>query len=248
MSNKIHNYSLFIFEMEPENITTQELWNEEYKKQGIPTSYKTAPSRALKIFIDFLSERNIKISGKILELGCGKGRNSIFLAKNFDCEVFGIDISTVALNEFEENPIKQGVKKLVHIYEGSIGRILPFEDKFFHFAIDITSFFHLVEHNEIETYLSELYRVTENNAFILQFLFPKDDGFYGQLLSTSNEKGMGIYTDPENGATGRLYLEDEIKNFFSRKFKIIEFMKLEFKDLMYGKMYTRRMFLIILQK
>ena len=72
-------------------------WNEKYSKTGSQTFAKD-PSKWLVAHEDLLAEHP---NGKALDLACGLGRNSFFLAE-LGFEVDAIDISDVAIQWLEE--------------------------------------------------------------------------------------------------------------------------------------------------
>ena len=81
----------------PVNITSKdevydnEFWDNIYSKDAVPWS--DAPANFLKQFVKHLEPKY-----KILDLGCGRGRNSIYLNKlGFD--VTGLDLSKEAIDQ-----------------------------------------------------------------------------------------------------------------------------------------------------
>jgi len=79
--------------------------------------------------------RNKNIPNKVLDLGCGAGNNSWFLAKE-GFNVYGIDRSVSAINYCKNRFVSENLKG-----DFTVGNFkhLPFEDDFFDLAIDRAS-------------------------------------------------------------------------------------------------------------
>jgi ubiquinone/menaquinone biosynthesis C-methylase UbiE len=92
-------------------------WERAYKEGA---HWEEGPSKNMQKFTKYL-----KKGDKILDIGCGSGRDSIFLAKQ-GFEVWGIDISKEAIKKAKE---KFRAKNL-HFLVGDI-KDLKFKDEFF---------------------------------------------------------------------------------------------------------------------
>lgn len=103
-------------------------WNKIFKKHGkvFFEHYDEMP-KIVKIF----KKHNVE---KILDLGCGSGRHTVYLAKK-GFKVYGFDISTEGIkltkNWLKENNLKANLKI------GSIYKKLPYKDNFFDAVISI---------------------------------------------------------------------------------------------------------------
>ncbi len=73
-------------------------------------------------------------STKILDIGCGKGTSSIYLANKYRCKVVGIDKSEKRIEEAIEVAKKEGLEDRVAFQLGDVHK-LPFEDETFDIAI-----------------------------------------------------------------------------------------------------------------
>src|SRR3989344_2357384 len=111
------------------------LWDEEYQRQNIASSFKGTLSHSVKFLLGSFGEFSPK---SFLDLGCGNGRNTIPLAR-MGYEVTGVDISQVALNQAGEKLESEsaGVQKRVQLIPSSMGQPFPFEDKTFDVVMDI---------------------------------------------------------------------------------------------------------------
>jgi len=103
--------------------------------------------------VDFLKGKK----GKILDLGCGNGRNMI-AEKNL--EYYGVDFSKEMLKYAEEKIKKQKIN--AKLFQADISK-LAFEDDFFDYAIFIRVL-HGIEKKKHAIILKELYRVLKKGG------------------------------------------------------------------------------------
>ena len=64
---------------------------------------------------------------KVLDIGCGKGRTSVYLAKKYGCQVIGIDILPESIEEAKKYAQKHKVSHLVD-FQVADAQNLPFAD------------------------------------------------------------------------------------------------------------------------
>jgi arsenite methyltransferase len=77
----------------------------------------------------------------VLDVGCGVGVTSCFLAKRYDCRVVGVDIRARMVERSEERARREGVADRVE-FRVADAQILPFDDNLFDAVIteSVTSF------------------------------------------------------------------------------------------------------------
>jgi cyclopropane fatty-acyl-phospholipid synthase-like methyltransferase len=143
-----------------------------------------------------LVEKNEIKKGRVLDIGCGLGDNSIFLAKRGFC-VTCMDIARLAIERGEAKARKQGVK-----VDFRVGDALKLE-KYFgkgHFATVIDSgLFHSLGDDERPLFANQIRRVLI------------DGGKYFMLC----------FSDKEPGSEGpRRISKEEIRETFSKMFRI----------------------------
>lgn len=78
-----------------------EAWAAEYKRQGIPSSFRKDPSNALVEFISWLEKQASNEKQKAADLGCGLGRNSFYLASH------GFSVTAIDLLQSNANAINE---------------------------------------------------------------------------------------------------------------------------------------------
>lgn len=80
--------------------------------------------RATQKLLEFLG---IGKNKKVLDIACGKGLTSIYIAKKYGCQVVGIDILEKSIEEARHAAKKKGVGHLVSFHLGDAHE-LPFSD------------------------------------------------------------------------------------------------------------------------
>jgi len=186
-------------------------WETLYKEKGI---VQKEPSKFVKEVVEFFKQQNLK---KILDLGCGTGRHTIYLLEN-GFKVYGCDASESALN------IAKEIIKNAEFKKCDMTSLL-YEDNYFdgilcHFVI---------QHGKIEQIkkaISEIYRVLrkEGNLYLSVPSVKHPEYFTGEEI----EPRTKINIDAIDGNVLHHYFaEDEIRNLFN-KFDIIKLKHVEF--------------------
>ena len=114
----------------------------------------------------------------VLELGCGKGFNSIFLAKKFpNVDLTGIDLTPAHLNQ----AIESGRNFPNLIFKQGNFQMLEFADKSFNLLFEVESICHA---SDMKIALSEAFRVLKPGGRIVFFDGFRQPGFSNQSEDT----------------------------------------------------------------
>ena len=146
-----------------------EEWNEIYR--GYPLeALPWELSRPRKVLVD-LVEKGITKKGKALDICCGAGTNTVYLAqKGF--LVTGIDISSKAI-EYAKKKAEQANVKIRFIEQNFLE--LPFEDEEFIFVFDMGCFHH-VKIEDRSTFIRGVHRVLKKGGYYLMVCFSCKNG------------------------------------------------------------------------
>jgi ubiquinone/menaquinone biosynthesis C-methylase UbiE len=144
-------------------------WERIYREVG-DLQIKVLPkiTRASKVF----KGRDYK---KILDLGCGTGKHSIFLAvKGFS--VYGTDISLTGINIAKK---KADILNLDNIrFKQHDMRSIPFANNFFDAVICIWTIYHGTLPEIFKT-INEIYRVLRSDGMVITDFLSISDSTYG---------------------------------------------------------------------
>lgn len=134
--------------------------------------YQISLSDIIKDSVKLFKDKKYR---KILDLGCGKGRNSLYFAQH-GFEVFAADISEKSLATLRSKVNKKDISniKIKHFSFTDIES----EDSFFD-AIISTLVLHHARIKDIEKGISEIYRALKPNGCFIFYILSKEDVSYG---------------------------------------------------------------------
>lgn len=190
-----------------------EYWNREYQ-QGSPHFKALSsddPSIAALNFIKYLEDQQIPIVGKLLTVGCGMGRNELFLAEQ-GFNVTGIDISEAAVSEAIYRTQARNLDINFKVLD--ISQHWAFKDGHFPFVLDfVTS--HLLNRQQLDSYKINLKRaLRDGGMFVLYTLDRSRDEEAQKLLQERPGTEPNTYVLPEMGIQERAFTLEEIAQEF----------------------------------
>jgi ubiquinone/menaquinone biosynthesis C-methylase UbiE len=179
------------------------MWEEYYAVLREPPDWLKKPP---PFIVDSLSLLKKQESQRILDLGCGAGRNSIYFAKEgFD--VVSLDTSSSALKKTKTWSKTEGVHS-VTVLRGSMTQ-LPFIRQSFH-AVVSASVIHHAPRKDIRKTIREIYRILKDDGLLVANLLSTKDYRYG-----SGEKlEAGTFKILERLEEHQFH---EVHHFFSKK-------------------------------
>ena len=194
-------------------------WDQEYKN---PSHLKlsTKPSTDLEKFARWYERQDwvtrLSPHTSVLDVGCGNGRNLIFLAQEFGCPGIGYDISKTAIAQ-----AKNASKGLPLSYTArSIAGSFPLEDASQTLVLDMMTS-HFLTQEERVFLLSEIYRVLEPGGIFFMKTFLRDGDLHSQrLLKEHPGNEDNTYIHPVMGVSEYVYSEAELLAFLQPHFAV----------------------------
>lgn len=131
-------------------------WNRIFKEQG---KVFLKPQEDIPRIVRLFKKKGVK---KILDLGCGSGRHTVYLAKH-GFEVYGIDIALKGIKITKDWLKKE--KSKANLKVGNVYKKLPYPNNFFD-ALISTQTLHHNTINNIRKLIKEIGRVLRVNGLI----------------------------------------------------------------------------------
>ena len=185
---------------------------------------------AIKSF-RFFKEKNIK---KIVELGAGLGRDTIFFAQK-SLYVEALDYSPVAIKIINEKATKNNLMNFVSAQVFDIRQKLPFNDNSVEACFSHMLYCMALSNFELENLNKEVWRILKPGGINIYTVRHTNDGDYKNGI----HRGEDLY---ENGGFVIHFFSREKINQLSKGYKVLNVEKFE-----EGK-FPRRLFKVILKK
>jgi SAM-dependent methyltransferase len=184
-------------------------WDTFYtdREKSIPF-FVNSPDENLVSYFD----RNFFTGGKVLELGCGPGRNAMYFAAK-GCTVDAVDLSEESLKWAEERATESNLQ--IHYIHKNIFDY-EFEEETYDIVYDSGCFHHIAPHRRI-SYINLVKKALKPNGFFALTCFAEGGEFGGSDISDwevyrlrSLKGGLG-YTDQKLKSIFREFKDIEIR-------------------------------------
>ena len=200
-------------------MSNQKSWDEEYKKPQLVTqSHK--PQKDFLRFIKWIkNNKHIDLySGiAVVDLGCGVGRNSFYMADSYDARVYGYDFSGDAITKAKAIHGHD----LVTFEERNIGQKLPLEDNSVDIILDVTTSNALNE-SERKTYLIECARILKPGGYLYVRTLAREGDKNAQKLVKEFPGGeYDTYKHPQLGVTERIFSGPDFKELYNKHLEVV---------------------------
>ncbi len=225
------------------NNNERALWEKEYGAMPtIPSSHRLQPSHAL---VELARGYDLSVE-KALDLGCGNGRNSFYLAKS-GANVTAIDFSKEALNILRHEKRKSNLPGSIKQLNIDISNGLPLESNSFDLVLDSYCLCHFISEKELKDAITEVHRVLKPGGRLIKVHIDSSDKYYLQRARRKTSYGHISY-DPANGIQKMHMSLDSYLSQFRGDFRFIKSECLQFNDNVRGVPYKRSIFLCVTEK
>lgn len=221
-------------------------WDNEYKN-ATHLKLSTDHSEDLEKFTRWVFRQKredvLSPTSSVLDMGCGNGRNLIFLAQTFGMSGTGYDISTAAISQ----AIGASKRLALEYTARSMAGDIPLADGSQQLVLDMMSSHFLNEAERLHL-RNEMFRVLAPGGFLFMKTFLADGDLHTRrLLIDAPGKEANTYIHPVIGVPEYVYTEEALTDFLGETF-IIHKIYRSHKHVLRGRARKRRTISIYAEK
>ena len=189
------------------------------------------PSKPAKKSLKLFQEKNIN---KIVELGAGLGRDTIFFSKN-SIHVNALDYSCSGIKIINEKAEKQNLSKYISTKIFDLWKKLPFEDNSIEACFSHMLYCMALTLNELENLNNEIYRILKPNGINIYTVRHTNDGDYKKGI----HRGEDLYEN--DGFIVHFFSKEKVNSLLNG------FQNLKLENFEEGK-FPRKLFFVCNKK
>ena len=224
----------------------QAFWDAEYSEGG-HLALSMNPSEDLEKFTRWLEReegrKTLNVTASVLDLGCGNGRNLIWLSETYGTRGVGYDISTEAVRQAKKY---SDAHKLSLTYEArTIAGPITLPDASQSLVLDMMTS-HFLKSEERVALMQEIFRVLKPGGFLFYKTFLLDEDRHAKRMIAENPaEETNTYIHPKIGVAEHVATEEEIIAAYGTDFVVHKIHKSHRHR---GKDAKRRSITVYLQK
>jgi len=204
------------------------------------------PTSGVVLFVDWLKNCGVQMGGRAVDIGSGKGRNTVYLAAQ-GFETFGLEYIQEAVNDSRQLAADRGVSDKAKFVLAEIDKPWDFEDDYFDVAIDSFASIDIETKAGREICRNEMYRTLKPGGYAFVNVCSADDEWEKELIlkHPGLERNSTIW--PGTGKFQKDYDDEELKEFYG-SFKLLELRTIQKQAHKLGRDGTATNLWLILQK
>lgn len=219
-------------------------WNREHgQPHMLHAMASTDASTGVKMFKDWLDSRIDLELATGIEMGCGKGRNTIWMAE-YCKSMSAFDFSEVAIAEANRRTQTRNVSFVV----ADATTKWPFDDDVFDFGIDCFASSDIESEKGRAFARDEFYRVLKPGGYLFVHAISTQSEFHAEQIQLSPAAEKNSFYHP-GGKFEKVYDKEELLQFY-QNFALVECQLLTKNQpvVFYDKAYKAANFWVLLQK
>ena len=221
----------------------QKAWDDEHKEpQVLHRMDSEDASSGVEKFLQFLQEKNIPHE-KGIEMGCGKGRNAIWLAKK-GVQMTGFDFSPAAIALSKQRAEAADVHASFQVADAT--HTWPFADEIFDIGIDCFASTDIESAEGRAFALSEMRRVLKPAGYLMSYMHAAGGEFHRKVTATAPGADKNSFIRGK-GKYEKIFDESEARDLF-KDFDVVQWDTIDKLTPFEGKEYRNKHYWVVLRK
>lgn len=227
----------------------QAMWEKEHTQPFVLQPMDSHnPSSGITKFWEWLQKERPGNGLEGLEMCCGKGRNTIWLAQHQAIKkMFGFDFSTVAITEAKRRGQESGVQEKTDFQVQDATVEWPYETGTFDFAVDCFASTDIESADGRAFAIKEFHRVLKPGGLLSLYTLSTDDSFHAEMMKESPGEQRNSFIHPTTGKFEKIFERDELAELY-KDFKVVVEERVEKTATFFGKEYPMKHFWMVFQK
>lgn len=220
-------------------------WQAEYDMGGIPSSTRTTPSGAVVWAVGELKRFQYPMR-EAFDIGCGKGRNSLYLAEQ-GMHVTAMDFMPNAIRHLEEIARQRKLDDKIRALVQDVTEPWPVGQASMDLAVDAFCFKHITPQEARAVYKQQLLRALRTHGHYLVSFASIGDGYYGRYVRQDGD-GEQLVVDPANGIESILFSRKHVLTFFEPELDLFAEIHHNKPSVMHGGEYDRSTYALLFRR
>lgn len=234
-------------ERPPSEPSIVDRWTADYAAGDTPYTMRTSPSGSVVWALAELRRRGARLRTAV-DVGCGKGRNSLFLAAE-GLRVTALDFTPHAIDALHVEAARRGLQDRIRAVVHDVTEPWPIPPDPVDLIVDAFCFKHIAPHELRQAYRDHVLRALALRGHYMIAFASIGDGYYGRYKVQEAPDGQEVLTlDPHSGIESVLYTRDRVAAFFAPELDVCGEMKHTKPSTMRGMACERETYALLLRR
>lgn len=225
-----------IEEIEGLHMSQQAIWDAEHKNPTVLLQMNShePSSGVVKFWEWYLEHYNNQQQLTGLEIGCGKGRNSIWLAQQ-GVNMTGYDFAESAINEANKRATEQKCQSIKFLVQ-DVTKTFPISSASVDFVIDCFASTDIDNFQGRCQARNEIFRILKPEGLLFVYTLSTEDEFHKQKIQSNPAEEKNAFLHPQTGKFEKVFSKKELLDFY-KDFNILEYQTIHKVAEFFGKSY-----------
>jgi len=224
-------------------------WTAEHEMGGNPSSKRITPSGAVIWAVEQLRAHKSALR-TVTDIGCGKGRNSIYLAQQ-GMQVTAMDFTPQAIRHTNDVAAEHKLEKKIRAITYDVTEDWPIAPASMDLVVDAFCFKHITAAEGRAAYKENLLRILRTHGHYLISFNSIGDGYYGRYVIDRvhvNDEELHLVVDPANNISSVLFTPQHILEFFGPQLDLFAEMHHNKPHEIHGQVHESSIYAMLLKR